>query len=79
MQKFAGLIKFAISNFGPIAVFYGANQVWGLRVAVAATVVWSIGEIALYKIFRRPISTFFLFSAGITILFGAIDIYLQQT
>ena len=78
MQKLSGLIKFALSNFGPIGIFYLANQFWGLQLAVAATVAWSIGEITIYKLRGIPIGTFFLFSAGITITFGFIDIYLQQ-
>jgi uncharacterized membrane protein len=79
MQRLKTLIKFVFSNFGPIGVFYVANHFWDLRVAVISTVLWSLGEIVTYKLLRKPLSAFFLFSAGVTVLFGLIDIYLKQS
>jgi intracellular septation protein A len=73
------MIMFAIPNFGPIAIFYGANHLWGLRVAIVTTVTWSVFEIIFYKLRKKPISMFFLFSSGITVTFGLMDIYLQQS
>lgn len=79
MNKAVGLIRFAFSNFGPILVFYSANHFLGLKVAVLSSIIWTIGETAFHIARKKPISTFFKFSAGITIAFGLVDLYLQQS
>jgi intracellular septation protein A len=79
MEKVKSLAKFILGNFGPILVFYVSNHFFGLRVAVLASILWTVGEVCTYRLKGKSLSTFFKFSAGITILFGIIDIYLQRT
>ena len=38
-----------------------------------------MAEIAIYKVKKKPISIFFLYSAAITVLFGGIDLYLKES
>jgi hypothetical protein len=52
-MKMNRLVLFAVSNFGPLIVFYLANQLFGLMVAVLSSVVWITGEIAFYISRRR--------------------------
>jgi intracellular septation protein A len=79
MTKLKILSSFLFSNFGPLIIFYFCNHFWGLKVALAATVIWTIGEIIFKKLKGKELSQFFIFTATITIVFGLIDIYLQQS
>lgn len=79
MKKVLGLLTFLLSNFGPLLAFYIGNHFWGIRAGVIATVVWTVGEITFNWIYQRKTSTFFKFSASIAIVFGLIDVYLQQS
>ena len=55
MSKVIGLLNFALTNFGPIITFYAANHFFGLKVAVLASVVWTLGEIVFHIIRKKPI------------------------
>jgi intracellular septation protein A len=79
MKKFRGLLKFTFSNFGPILIFYLANHFYGITVAVCASIVWTIGEVVLLRLSRKPVGTFFKFSATIAIVFGLVDMYFQKS
>jgi intracellular septation protein len=79
MVKAKALTQFLFSNFGPILVFYFANHFWGLKIAVGSSIIWTAGELIYNKINKRKTTVFFLFAAAITVGFGLIDLYLQQT
>lgn len=79
MQKMVGLLKFLFSNFGPLLVFYVTNHFYGLKIAIVASVVWTFAEVVHHLVKKKPISMFFKFSAGITIVFGLVDLYLQKS
>jgi intracellular septation protein A len=79
MNKIIELLTFVFRNFGPLLIFYSTNHFFGLKTAVAASIVWTAGEIVFHRIKKKPITTFFKFSASITIVFGMVDIYLQQS
>ncbi|MGZ3711162.1 MAG: septation protein IspZ [Bdellovibrionota bacterium] len=78
-DKLKGLINFAFVNFGPLIVFYGTNRIYGLKIAIIASTLFSFAEIA-WRLYRRlPITNLFKFSATVTILFGLVDLYAQQS
>ncbi len=79
MQNIISLFKFAFINFGPLIVFYVTNHFFGLEPAVMASIVWSVADIIFHLVKKKPISLFFKFSAAITILFGVVDLYLQES
>lgn len=79
MGKSQSFLKFIFSNFGPLIIFYFANHFWGLKAAIAASLIYSVAEIVQQKIKREPITPFFIFSASTSVLFGAIDLYLPQS
>lgn len=79
MSKLKNILQFVLNNFGPIVVFYAANHFYGTLIAVSASLVWTVGEILLNRLRGKTASTFFKFSAAITILFGVLDLYLQRT
>ena len=78
-EKLRGLLKFAFNNFGPVIVFYAVNHFYGLKPAIAVSTIFSVGEIA-YKIRKgQKITGMFKFTALITLVFGAVDLYAQQS
>ena len=79
MNHVVRIAKFALKNFGPLLVFYIANHFYGLKIAVALSVVWTVGEIIWLLASKQSLSLFFKFSAAVTIGFGLVDLYLQQT
>jgi len=79
MKKIGGLIGFLLLQFGPILVFYGANHFYGLKAALIASTIWTAGEIAFQVARKKPLSTFFKFSAAVTLVFGSLDVYLRRS
>ena len=67
------------ANFGPILVFWGGNHFGGLRIAILASIAYTMAEIIYSKINRKPITLFFKFSAITSLLFGCMDLYLNQS
>jgi uncharacterized membrane protein len=65
----------AFANLGPLIFFYGTNHFWGLKPAIAVSLVYSVGDIA-WKLYRRqPIPSLFKFSVATMLVFGSIDLY----
>lgn len=76
MKRIRNFLSWLIQNFGPLIVFLVVKSVAGLKPAIAATVVWSIGEFAYVVGWKREKPThFFYFAVGTTLLFGLIDLY----
>jgi len=66
------------ADFAPLIVYYGAEWIWGLQLALILSIAWVFGECAWKLVRRQPFTLFFVFTSVITILFGAIDLYLQR-
>lgn len=76
MKKTRNFATWLVQNFGPLIIFLVAKNMAGLKPAIAATVVWSIGELAYVIGWKREKPTqFFYFSVGTTLLFGWVDLY----
>lgn len=76
MKRVRSFLIWFMQNFGPLIVFFAVKNVVGLKPAIAATIVWSIGEVAYIVGWRREKPTlFFCFSVGMTLLFGSLDLY----
>ena len=66
------------ADFAPVIVYYGAEYLWNLQVALILSIAWVFGECA-YKLARRqPFTFLFVYTSGVTILFGAVDLYLDR-
>jgi intracellular septation protein A len=78
-QKLSALVRVLFDNFGPILVFYGVNHFYGLKFAIIASTVFSIFEIALKHFRGVKLTPLFKFSAAITLIFGCVDLYAQQS
>ncbi|MBL7672123.1 MAG: septation protein IspZ [Bdellovibrionaceae bacterium] len=78
MEKIKGIALFFYKNFGPLIVFYVANHFWGLKTAIAVSLVFTVAEIIHYKISKKEITTFFKFSVALTFVFGVLDLTLEN-
>jgi len=78
-QKLGALVRVLFENFGPILVFYGVNHFYGLKLAIIASTVYSLSEITLKHFRGTKLTPLFKFSAAITLIFGCVDLYAQQS
>jgi intracellular septation protein A len=75
-KRIRKFINWLIQNFGPLIVFLITNNIAGLKPAIIATIVWSIGEFTYIVGWKREKPTqFFYFSVCTTFIFGMIDLY----
>nr|WP_295902438.1 septation protein IspZ [uncultured Bdellovibrio sp.] len=72
------LLKWILGNFGPMIVFYGAVYFWNLKVAIFLSLLVTVIEIVRFKIQKKSMSPFFIFSSGMALLFGILDLTLQN-
>lgn len=79
MEKLRALAKFAVENFGPILVFYGINHFYDIKSAIVASTLYSLGVIAYQIRKREKLTSLFKFSAIVTLIFGAVDLYSRQS
>lgn len=79
MKKLKSVLLFIINNFGPLVVFYGVNHFYGLKPAIATTIVFTVGDAVYQKRKGITLGSFYWFCFFITVLFGGIDLYLQQS
>jgi uncharacterized membrane protein len=76
MKKFSAFLVWLLQNFSPLVVFLVTKSLMGLKPAIVATIIWSIGEMIYLVAWKRERPTaFFYFSVSTTLLFGAIDLY----
>ncbi|MFL5815715.1 MAG: septation protein IspZ [Bdellovibrionia bacterium] len=79
MERLKPLAKVAFENFGPVLVFYAVNHFYGLRPAIAASALYTVAEIISKVRKKEKLTSLFKFSAIMTLIFGAVDLYSQQT
>lgn len=79
INYFKKFLIFAVNNFGPMMVFFMINRFFGLKIAIIATLITTVLEVA-YKIrFKKEFTTIFKFTLAMTFVFGAVDLYLKNS
>ena len=68
------LFFFALTNFGPLIAYGVGQHFYGMKVGIMAATAVSLAEFLRFAIMRQRPPMFFLFSFGITVLFGLIDL-----
>lgn len=79
MEKLKKLAKVILENFGPVLVFYGVNTISGLKPAIAASTLYSVGEIASKVRKKEKLTSIFKYSAVMILTFGGVDLCFQQS
>lgn len=72
------VILYSLKDFFPTIVFLVVNRFYGLKPALLSIITCVFIEIIILRIYNKKISNFFKFFASITIIFGSIDLYLEQ-
>lgn len=78
MEKLKGVAIFLYKNFGPLIVFYIANHFWGLKTAILVSLVFTVIEVVQLKASKKEITTFFKFSVAMALVFGVLDLTLEN-
>jgi intracellular septation protein A len=74
MTRLRRFLHFSLANFGPLIAFWAFYLAFGLRIAIAATIVYVVGDLAFRLHGRHPITRIYLLSSGLAVVFGAIDL-----
>ncbi len=72
------LTVYLLKNFGPLIIFYAANHYYGLKPAIVCAIGFTMVEVLYLLVKKQPFSSFFKFSAGMTIVFGLADLILEN-
>ena len=74
MARLRRFLRFLFADFGPLIAFWAFYLPFGIRIAIAATVVYILGDFALRLYGGRPFTRIYLLASGLAVVFGAIDL-----
>jgi len=74
MARLRRFLRFLFGDFGPLIAFWAFYLPFGIRAAIAATVVYVIGDFVHRLRYRRRFTRIYLLSSGLAVIFGAIDL-----
>ena len=72
-----GLARFAVAEFGPLIVFYALLAAFGLKVAIAGSVLFILADVLRRRLRGVAFTRIYTLSAGLTVVFGAIDLLVR--
>ncbi len=74
LDRLTGAIRWVIAGFGPLIVFWGLDLGFGLKPAIAGSVVYIVVD-SLWRWWRSlPFTRLHVLISGLTLVFGAIDL-----
>ncbi|WP_413578738.1 septation protein IspZ [Bdellovibrio sp. HCB290] len=68
------IINWVLENFGSIILFQFTHHFYGLKPAIAAALVFSVVQIVVLKLKKRPFNPFMIFSFVLICGFGLVDL-----
>lgn len=75
LARLAPPLRFMLTEFGPLLVFWVLALTFGTKAAIAGSVVFIIADaIWHYRRGNRP-TRLYIFSSTLTVMFGAIDLF----
>ncbi len=78
MARLKQILAGVVGSFGPLVLFVLAEHLLDLRWAIGLCTAYTALEVALRKARHQRLDTLFLFSAVMSLAFGAIDLVVQQ-
>jgi intracellular septation protein A len=75
LARLAPLLRFALTEFGPLIVFWILAATLGTKAAIAGSVLFIIADGFRRWHWRLPVTRLYLFSSFLTVTFGAIDLF----
>ncbi|MDE2198268.1 MAG: septation protein IspZ [Rhodospirillales bacterium] len=64
-----------VFELGPLLVFWGLDLTLGLKIAIAGTMIFVIADAVRRHLMRAGFDRIWLLAAGMTLVFGAVDLY----
>ena len=74
VSRLAPLLRFALSEFGPLIVFMAIAATLGAKAAIAGSVAFILVDAVRRLRWRVPVTRLYLFSSALTVMFSAIDL-----
>jgi len=78
MSKVKKVLGAVFASVGPLIVFVAAEHLLSLRWAIGISTAYTAGEIIWRKAHKQKLDQIFIFTAAMTLGFGAIDLVLNQ-
>lgn len=72
--RWLGLARFAMAEFGPLIVFYALLAAFGLKPAIAGSLVFIVADMLRRGLRGIGLTRIYIMSAALTVAFGAIDL-----
>jgi intracellular septation protein A len=74
MARLWRFLRFLFADFGALIAFWAFYLAFGIRTAIAATLVYVLGDFAVRLRRKRQFTRVYLLSSGLAVVFGAIDL-----
>jgi intracellular septation protein A len=75
MARVLGFLRYIVMEFGALIVFWVALYFFGIKPAIAATIIFILLD-ALYRgRARKPVTRIYVLTSTLAVVFGAIDLY----
>jgi intracellular septation protein A len=74
ISRLAPLLRFALSEFGPLIVFIAIGFGFGAKAAIAGSLAFILVDAIRRMRWRIPVTRLYVFSSVLTVMFGAIDL-----
>jgi intracellular septation protein A len=74
-SRLAPILRFALTEFGPLIVFWALALTLGTKAAIAGSVLFIVADAFRRWRWRLPTTRLYLFSSFLTVMFGAIDLF----
>ena len=73
-SRLAPLLRFALSEFGPLIVFMALAYTLGPKAAIVGSLAFILVDAVRRLRWRVPVTRLYVFSSVLTVMFGAIDL-----
>jgi intracellular septation protein A len=77
MQRLRAVLTFVLWEFGPLIALLALSSAFGLKVAIAGTIVFIAADAGRRLWKRIPFTRIYLLSSGLALVFGTIDLMSQ--
>lgn len=75
MSKLAAALRFVVTEFGPLLVFWTLALAFGVKAAIAGALAAILVDSGFRLYRRRPFTRLYLIVSTLTLAFGAVDLY----
>lgn len=73
-DRLLGVLRWTLAEFGPLVVFWGLMLAFGIRIAIAGSLLFILGD-SLWRWWRGlEFTRLYLLIIGLTLVFGSIDL-----